>query len=272
MKYLAALFAIALAVTVVVAEPPEDRNAPNTGYYDTPVIPGQKWKVHDQSRPQPVKVTAGAKPGDAPSDAIVLFDGKDLSHWTQRGKDGKERAPRWKVENGYLEVVPGTGDLISKDTFGDAQYHLEWAAPSVIDGASQWRGNSGVWIQNHYEMQILDSWNNPTYPDGSAGSIYGQWPPMVNPSRKPGEWQTFDIAWEAPRFENGKIVSYPYVTLFYNGVLVQNHRKVVSPVGHRVVPAWIPHGLEEPLLLQDHDTKPRFRNIWARKLKGYDQQ
>jgi hypothetical protein len=179
------------------------------GYTDTPVLPGQKWRVHDIDRPHPPMVTPGAKPGDPPSDAVVLFDGKDLSHWTANIK-GKEVTPAWKVENGYMEVIPGSGEFVSKEKFGDCQIHVEWATPSVIKGESQNRGNSGILIMNRYEIQVLDSYGNITYADGQAGSLYGQWPPLVNASRKPGEWQTYDIAWVAPKFEGGKLVKPGY--------------------------------------------------------------
>ena len=170
----------------------EPKKAPNfrtspTGYSDTPVLPGQKWKVHDIDRPRPAVVTPGAKLGDAPSDAIVLFDGKDLSKWEipspppNRKKEGnKPRPTAWKVENGYFEVAPGAGTIRTKEKFGDMQLHLEWASTPTIYGDSQWRGNSGVLIMSRYEIQVLDSDNNPTYADGQAGAIYGQWPPLVN--------------------------------------------------------------------------------------------
>jgi hypothetical protein len=249
------------------------RTAP-TGYEDTPMLPGQPWRVHDIRRPQPPLVTPGAKPGEPPSDAVVLFDGKDLSRWMAVGK-GKQRGqivpPGWKVRNGYMEVAGGTGDLISKEKFGDCQIHVEWAAPPEIDGTSQWRGNSGILIMNRYEIQVLDSWNNPTYADGQAGSIYGQFPPLVNPARKPGEWQTFDIVFEAPRFEAGKVVKPANATVFYNGVLVHHRQEWIGRMAHRVVGTYAPHEPEEPLALQDHDTLVRYRRIWVRRLKGYDQ-
>lgn len=246
------------------------------GYSDTPQIPKQKWLVHDIKRPHPPKVTAvPALNVPPPSDAIVLFDGKDLSKWQQRGR-GADRdkmvAPKWKVENGYFEIEPKTGDLLSKEGFGDAQYHVEWASPATPCGGSQLRGNSGFIIMSRYEMQVLDSWDNPTYADGQAAAIYGQWPPMVNAARKPGEWQAYDIVFEAPRFENGKLVKPPYVTIFHNGVLVHHHQEITGPMAHRVNRPFEAHGLEEPLMLQDHDTPVRYRNIWVRKLKGYDLQ
>lgn len=248
------------------------RTAP-LGYSDTPVLPGQPWKVHDINRPRPPVVTPGARPGDPPSDAIVLFDGRDLSHWYHRGRGadrGKELPARWKVENGYVECVGGAGDLVSREKFGDAQFHIEWASPALIDGDSQWRGNSGVVLMGRYEIQVLDSWENPTYADGQAGAIYGQWPPMVNPCRRPGEWNVYDIFFEAPRFDNGKLVRPAYVTVVFNGVLVHHHQEIIGQMAHRMIRPYEPHGPEEPLVLQDHDTKVRYRNIWARRIRGYD--
>lgn len=232
------------------------------GYSDTPVLPGQKWRVHDIARPTPKVVTPAAQVGQPPSDAVVLFDGKDLSRWEK---------PAWKVEKGYMEVTPGGGTLVSKDKFGDAQYHIEWASPMEITGDSQWRGNSGILIMNRYEIQVLDSHNNPTYADGQAGAIYGQWPPLVNPARKPGEWQSYDIVFEAPRFEGAKLVKPAYATVFLNGIVVHNRKEVVGRMAHKVVGTYESHSAEEPLALQDHDVPVRYRNIWVRRLHGYDQ-
>lgn len=266
----AAFAAGAVLVTgVVVAQQKKNRTAP-LGYSDTPVLPGQKWKVHDIDRPRPRLVTPGAKPGDPPSDAIVLFDGKDLSKWRTRGRDGKEQPARWKVENGYMEVSGGT--IYTTEKFGDCQLHVEWAAPAEIDGTSQWRGNSGVILMSNYEIQVLDSYDNPTYADGQAGAIYGQWPPLVNASRKPGEWQSFDIVFEAPKFDGEKLVKPAYVTVFHNGVLVHHRQEIIGRMAHRIISPYKAHGPEEPLALQDHDTKVRYRNIWIRRLTGYDQQ
>jgi hypothetical protein len=279
-KHIAAVVSIAAlaGIAVVCAQNSKSSKATRTspvGYSDTPVLPGQKWRVHDIARPHPPQVTPGAQCGAAPSDATVLFDGKNFSHWTQIGK-GKERGktfePRWKLEKGYMEVTGDTGDLVSKEKFGTAQYHIEWAANPEILGSSQWRGNSGVLIMNRYEFQVLDSWNNPTYADGQAGSIYGQWPPMVSPIRKPGEWHTYDILFEAPRFEGGKLVKPAYATVLLNGVAVHHHQEIVGRMAHRVVGTYAPHANEEPLGLQDHDTAVRYRNIWVRPLRGYDVQ
>jgi len=230
------------------------------GYSDTPILPGQKWKVHDIDRPRPPVVTPGANAGSPPSDAIVLFDGKDLSKWVKQAKAG------WKVENGYVEVVGGSGDLVTREKFGDIQLHVEWASPVEITGDSQWRGNSGILIMSRYEIQVLDSYNNRTYADGQAAAIYGQWPPLVNASRKPGEWQTYDIIFEKPRFEAGKLAQPAYVTVIHNGVVAQHHQKIIGQMAHRIVKPYEPHPVEEPLALQDHDTPVRYRNIWVRRM------
>jgi len=243
------------------------------GYTDTPVIPGQKWRVHDINRPRPRKVTPGAQPGQPPSDAIVLFDGKNSSHWVEMGKRenaGKAMPVSWKVENGYMECVPQHGDIATKEKFGDMQLHVEWASPVEIQGESQNRGNSGILLMSRYEIQVLDSWNNKTYADGQAGAIYGWWPPLVNAARKPGEWQTYDIMFEAPRFANGQLQKPPYVTVIHNGVLLHHHQEIGGPMAHRIVRSFEPHEAEEPLMLQNHNTKVRYRNIWARKLTPYD--
>jgi hypothetical protein len=240
------------------------------GFTDTPILPGQTWHVHDPARPHPRVVTPAGGPGGAPSDAIVLFDGQDLSHWVNiRG--GQAVPPTWKLENGYVEVVDRAGDLVSKEKFGDAQIHVEWASPAVIGGSSQARGNSGVIIMSHYEIQVLDCYNNPTYADGQAGAIYGQWPPLVNPARPAGEWQTYDIAFEAPRFDGGKLAKPAYVTVFYNGVLVHHRKEILGAMVYRKVATYSPHAAQEPLMLQDHHNPVRYRNIWVRRLAGYDQ-
>lgn len=231
------------------------------GFSDTPMLPGQPWHVHDIKRPHPRQVSPGAQVGQPPSDAVVLFDGKDLSQW---------RAPRWKVVNGYMEVVGGSGDLVSKQIFGDCQIHVEWSAPTVIASNSQGRGNSGVLIMSRYEIQVLDAWNNATYADGTAGAIYGQYPPLVLPVRRPGEWQSYDIAFEAPRFEGGKLVKAAFATVFFNGVLVHHHKQIIGSVAYRKVGTYSPHAPEEPLSLQDHGNPVRYRNIWVRRIADYD--
>lgn len=240
------------------------------GYDDTPVIPGQKWKVHDSERPQPRVVTPGGPVTEVspPSDAIVLFGGRDLSGWESVKEPGAP-AP-WKVEQGYMEAAPKTGDIRTRAEFGDCQLHVEWCAPSEVVGNSQGRGNSGVFLMGRYEIQVLDCYDNPTYADGTAGAIYGEHPPLVNACRKPGEWQTYDIIWIAPRFEGEKLVSPPYLTLIHNGIVVQYHRELIGPTSHRKVNDWVPHGPSGPLRLQDHNNPMRFRNIWYRPLDGWN--
>jgi len=245
------------------------------GFEDTPMLPGQPWHVHDDSRPHPRVVTPAVESGGAPSDAIVLFDGKDLSAWTSHASTithaGSSGAPEWKVENGYVEAVPRTGDIATKEKFGDCQLHVEWAAPSEIRGNSQGRGNSGIIFMSRYEIQVLDSYDNPTYADGQAGAIYGQWPPLVNPARKPGEWQSYDIVFEAPRFKGEQIDRPAYFTVFLNGVLLHNHKESLGETVYRAVAHYTAHAAEEPLVLQNHGARVRFRNIWVRRLGGYDE-
>lgn len=260
---LAALAAFGLATLVVAQQ----------GYRDTPILPGQKWHVHDPDRPHPTEITPGATAGAAPSDAIVLFDGKDLSQWAQQGRGperGKTVAARWKVLNGYFEVAPRTGDLFTSQAFGDSQIHIEWSEPENITGSSQDRGNSGVYVASRYEIQVLDSYHQSTYADGQAGAIYGQWPPLVNPIRKPGEWNVYDIVYEAPRFDGPKVVKPAFITLFFNGVMVHNRQPLDGSTEHRILGHYEPHG-DMPLLLQDHGSPVRFRNVWIRRLAGYDQ-
>lgn len=264
----------ALALCLGQAASPDEKKHEPIGYEDTPMLPGQPWRVHDIKRPHPVEITPGAALGQPPSDAIVLFDGTDLSKWQQRGRggdSGKMVAPKWKLAGGYFEAVGGTGDLITKEKFGNAQYHVEWSEPPTIQGESQNRGNSGFIIMSRYEIQVLDSYHSITYADGQAGAIYGQWPPLVNPIRKPGEWNVYDIVFEAPVFEGGQVKTPAYVTEFFNGVLVHNRKEVIGRMAHRQVGTYAPHEAEEPLLLQDHGSPVRYRNIWARRLKGYDQ-
>jgi hypothetical protein len=239
------------------------------GYTDTPYLPDGKWRVHDADRPHPPAVTPGSQPGLPPSDAVVLFDGKDLSKWQTQG--GKIPGGSWKVGAGYFECAPGTGSLVTKEKFGDCQLHVEWCIPEGTPGSSQSRGNSGVMLMSRYEIQVLDSNGNITYADGQAAAMYGQYPPFVNASRKQGEWQTYDIVFEAPRFEGEKIAKPAYLTLFHNGVLMHNHQAFIGQVAHKLVGKYSPHSAEEPLLLQDHSNPIRFRNIWVRRLKlAYD--
>lgn len=266
---------IAGAIAVAQNSTPRPASNHDLGFEDTPMLPNQPWHVHDDRRPHPRLVTPSEKPGGAPSDAIVLFDGKDLSAWTSHASSitraGGSGVPEWKVENGYFEAVPRTGDIATKEKFGDCQVHVEWAAPAEVKGSSQSRGNSGIIFMSRYEIQVLDSYNNPTYADGQAGAIYGQWPPLANPARKPGEWQTYDIVFEAPRFEGDKVVKPAYFTVFMNGVLLHNHKESLGETVYRAVAHYTPHAAEDPLVLQNHGSRVRFRNIWVRRLGGYDQ-
>lgn len=240
------------------------------GYRDTPQIPGQKWKVHDMDRPRPVKVKPGPMvSAPPPADAIVLFDGKDLSQWEQVARrGGTVTAPQWKVENGYLEIVPRTGRLRTKQKFGDCQLHIEWQIPKEAQGDGQSIGNSGVELMSRYEIQVLESESHLTYADGGAGSIYGVWPPMVNAARPQGEWNSYDIFFKAPRFDGDRLVSPATITVVWNGILVQHHKEYLGTTVWRRVGQYTPHAPEEPLSLQDHNQAVRFRNIWIRKLNA----
>lgn len=237
-------------------------------------LPGQKWRVHDRSRPQPRKVTPGEPIPNpsAPSDAIVLFDGKNLSKWNGRMRGGAVGKPGWKVEYGYIELVPRTGSIATKDSFGDVQLHLEWMTPAGEDASKvgQFRGNSGVILMGRYEVQVLSGYNNPTYPDGGAGAIYGLYPPMVNPCLPDGHWNAYDIVFEAPKFEGEKLTKPAFITLFFNGVLAHNRVQLLGSTLHEPIATYTPHAPELPLVLQGHSGPARFRNIWIRRLKGYD--
>ena len=245
------------------------RTAADDGFTDTPMLPGLPWHVHDPARPKPPIVTPGASPGAPPSDAVVLFNGRDLSQRAHHDRDGKPIDPTWATRDGYFET--GKGSLHTRASFGDAQLHIEWATPAAIAGHSQGRGNSGVFLMGLYEIQVLDSFDNPTYADGQAGAMYGQWPPLANVARKPGEWQTYDIVFEAPRFENGKLVKPAFQTVFWNGVVVHNRKEAMGATVYRTVAQYRAHATELPLMIQDHDNPVRYRNIWIRRLGTYDQ-
>jgi hypothetical protein len=232
-------------------------------------VPVIHWKTGDRSRPLPAKITPGALSTDddastVPSDAIVLFDGKSLSAWEQH--NGKPAA--WKVLDGYFEIAPGTGDLATRQAFGDCQLHLEWAAPSPTHGSDQEPGNSGVYMMSLYEIQILDSYENKTYADGQAGAVYCQYPPLVNASLPPGQWQSYDIIFRGPRFDaDAKLLRTATLSLLHNGVLVQDHVELTGPTDYMKRPPYQQHSARMPLLLQDHGQPVRFRNIWIRELK-----
>jgi hypothetical protein len=226
------------------------------------------WPIHSTARPQPAVVDPGPFTASAPppSDAVVLFGGRMLDNW--RSADDSSRPARWRVQDDYMEVVAGAGAIASARRFGDVQLHIEWMAPAPAAGEGQNRGNSGVFLMGRYEVQILDSYRNTTYPDGQAGALYGQYPPLVNASRPPGEWQTYDIVFIRPRFDGrGRLTAPARITVLHNGVLVQNDVTLTGPTGHRERPPYTAHADELPITLQDHGHPVRFRNIWVRALR-----
>jgi hypothetical protein len=213
--------------------------------------------------PEPKVVAPGKTSQDAPADATVLFNGKDFSAWT--GKGGKQI--EWTIADGAMTVKGGTGEITSKQGFGDCQLHIEWRTPSVVKGAGQGRGNSGIFLMGKYELQVLDSYNNKTYSNGQAGSIYKQLVPLVNASKAPGEWQTYDIIFTAPRFAaDGRLQSQARITVIHNGVLIQNNQAIWGGTEFIGIAEYKPHSMKEPLVLQDHGDAVSFRNIWIREL------
>jgi hypothetical protein len=230
------------------------------GYTDTPRLPNSPWRVHDRRRPQPPMVAPGDKAGQQPlappSDAVVLFDGKDLSQW--EGGDPKG------IEDGCINILK-TGQIQTKRHFGDCQLHLEWATPKKPENNMIW-GNSGVFMLGKYELQILESHDSRIYADGIAAAVYGQTPPLVNAARKPGEWQSFDIVFTAPQFDGDKLLKPAYFTAHWNDVLVQNHTASLGPTRHREVATYDSRETTGPILLQQHGSAVRFRNIWVRPL------
>ncbi|MFC1543241.1 DUF1080 domain-containing protein [Candidatus Neomarinimicrobiota bacterium] len=225
----------------------------------------EEWAVHDENRPAPPAITPGSVLGAAPSDALVLFDGSDLSAWAPARGD----TIRWILGDGYMETVGRTGSLITKQGFGSCQLHLEFATPAEATGTGQGRGNSGLFLMSTYEVQILDSYENATYPDGQCSAVYGRAVPQVNASRRPGEWQTYDIIFHRPVFDGDKVVRKATFTIFHNGVLVHDHVAIgggTTWAGRADDPGYRPHEDKLPLTLQDHSNPVRFRNIWIREL------
>jgi hypothetical protein len=219
--------------------------------------------------PEPPVVTVPQ--GGVPSDAIVLFDGKSLDAWESVAKPG-EPAP-WKLNEGYFETVGKAGDIRTKQRFGDIQLHIEWHSPTLVKGSSQGRGNSGIFFMCLYELQVLDSYDNKTYVNGQAGAVYKQTPPLVNAARKPGEWQTYDAVWIAPRFApDGKLLRPARITVFHNGVLVQYNTEVLGPTTNRGKFPYTAHADKLPIMLQDHGNPVAYRNIWVRELKLPEQK
>lgn len=264
-------FLAALAGAALVASPSTLPAAEPVGYTDTPILPGTSWHVHDPNRPRPAEV----KPAEtfshnapAPSDALVLFDGKDLSQW-QSNKGG---AAEWKVEDGYFEVVKGKGNIRTKQEFEDFQLHLEFATPEKVQSNSQGRGNSGVFLLGAYELQVLDSYDNPTYPDGQCGAMYGQYPPLVSAVKPPGTWQTYDIIFEAPRWDaSGKQIKKATLTVIHNGVVLHHRKEYMGTATHKQIATYNQtQSSRGPIGLQDHGNPMRFRNIWIRPLGEYD--
>lgn len=220
-------------------------------------------KLSEYWTPEAKKVTPGKTQADAPSDAIVLFNGEDASAWT----DAKGGSAKWTVANGAMTVLAGQGTIKTKQKFGDCQLHIEWRTPTEIKGEGQGRGNSGIFFMEKYELQVLDSYVSKTYVNGQAGSIYKQLPPMVNATRAPGEWQTYDVIFTAPRFyENGLVKTQATITLLHNGVLIQNHFTLSGSTQYIGLASYEKHGEKESISLQDHGNPVSYRNIWIREL------
>ncbi len=227
-----------------------------------------QWKIHDRSRPQPTVITPGEcstqdHTGAPPSDAIVLFNGHDLSNW--ESPDGSPA--KWTVGDGYIATVPKTGNIRTKGSYGDCQLHVEYMPPNPPHGEDQDRGNSGVFLHSLYEVQVLDSYNSKTYADGQAAAVYGQYPPLVNACRPPGQWTTYDIIFHGPRFDaDGKLIRAATVTVLHNGVLVQDHVTLTGPTEHMKRLPYHATPEKLPLMLQDHNHPVRYRNLWIREL------
>jgi hypothetical protein len=235
------------------------------GFYGDPPDATHPWAIHDMNRPQPPRVEPGEN-GAPPSDAIILFSGKpeDIQKWKSDKPNGEPT--KWEVVDGVLQCVPGSGYIRTVEEFGDCQLHVEWSAPSKVEGNSQGRGNSGVFLMGQVEVQVLDNHNNPTYADGFASSIYGINPPAANPLRAPGQWQSYDIIFRRPIFKDGQQIDPGYITVFVNGVLTQDHTPLEGGGGHkgRSKPRAFPE--KGPFKIQDHGNPVRFRNIWYRPL------
>jgi len=249
-----------IAVTAIAA----GQQAP-TGYDDTPMQPNGRWHIHDGKRPQPPIVTPGPlSPAPPPQDATVLVGpGADKGAWQMMDGGGPAT---WAMADGVLST--GKGMIRTRAEFVDYQLHVEFATPKEVKGNSQERGNSGVFLNGKFEIQVLDSYQNVTYPDGQAAAMYGQYPPMVNASRPPGEWQSYDIAFTSPRFgAGGKLDKPAVVTVFHNGVVVHDATPFWGPTAHKKIDPYTPDNAKGPIALQDHGNPVRYRNIWIRTLK-----
>ena len=243
----------------------------SAAFYGDPPDATHPWAIHDENRPQPARVEPGSfssqeKAGQPPSDAVILFDGTQatLQNWVS-DKNPNE-ATKWEVKDGSLQCVPGSGYVRTKQEWGDCQLHVEWSAPVKVEGNSQGRGNSGIFPMGQVEVQVLDNFNNPTYADGFAGSVYGVNPPLANAVRAPGEWQVYDIVFRRPVFKDGKMVESGYLTVFVNGVITQDHTPLEGGGGHKGRSHDHPFPEKGPLKLQDHGNPVRYRNIWYRPL------
>ena len=260
-----------------VGQTPSFAADPIEGFKNTPIIPGTPYHLHDPDRPQPPVVnpsTPFSQATSAPSDATILFDGTNLDRWQARNGG----PATWKVTDGYVETAPRGGAIRTKGKWEDFQLHVEWASPSPGKGRGQGRGNSGILINGMYEVQVLDSYQSKTYADGQAASIYGQAPPLVNASRAPGEWQTYDIIFESPRWdETGKQLKKAVITVLHNGVVVHHRYKlsgstdgISREVPWRTLSKYTPHDPDVFVGLQDHGNPVRYRNIWIRPIGQYD--
>jgi len=250
----------------LVAQSPKKKEV--IQYVETP---SGRWMVHDESRPAPPVISPGIceaqwLPAMPPSDAIVLFDGGSLSGWM----DGKGAPSKWIIRDGYMESVKGAGNIRTRQEFGSCQLHVEFATPSTVTGSGQGRGNSGVFLHGTYEVQILDSHENKTYPDGQCGALYGRALPLVNACCRPGQWQAYDIVYHRPLFDPaGKVTRKATFTVFHNGVLIHDHVALEGGTGWisaHAITEYVPHGDKGPIMLQDHSNPVRFRNIWLREL------
>ena len=255
-------------VTLLLASTGLAANVGSPFYGDAP-DEHHPWAVHDPNRPQPKVVTPGTfsspeQPGTPPADAVILFDGTDLSKW--EADEGTNLPTKWVVMNGAMECVPGSGFVRTKEKIGDCQLHVEWDAPTKVKGNGQGRGNSGVFLMGLVEVQVLDNFDNPTYADGFAGSVYGVNPPLANALRPPGQFQTYDIVFRRPVYKDGTQLDPGYITVFENGVLVQDHTPLEGGTGHMSRSKPGPFPAAGPLKLQDHGNPVRYRNIWYRPL------